>query len=112
MSSLPTLPLVLLLGAVTPSGLPMWLRLVPRNRFYGFRTRQTLASDETWYEANALAGRDLVVGGFAGALSAGLCWGLGFRDELILIACLLIPTSLATLHTMVVWRRRSPKGSL
>ena len=42
-------------------GLPMALRRVPRNRFYGFRTPATLADDRVWYPANARSGVDLVV---------------------------------------------------
>jgi len=33
--------------------LPLLFRKVPRNGFYGYRTRATLGSDFVWYEANA-----------------------------------------------------------
>jgi uncharacterized membrane protein len=35
---------------------PLILGLVPRNRFYGVRTRQTLGDDRIWYPANRLGG--------------------------------------------------------
>ena len=35
---------------------PLILRLVPPNRFYGVRTRKTLADDRIWYPANRLGG--------------------------------------------------------
>ncbi|MGE5109380.1 MAG: SdpI family protein [Acidobacteriaceae bacterium] len=41
--------------------LPLCLRLVPSNRFYGFRTRKTLSSPEIWYEANYKGGVGLIV---------------------------------------------------
>jgi len=41
--------------------LPLILALVPRNRFYGFRTQRTLADDSVWYKANRLAGVLLVI---------------------------------------------------
>jgi hypothetical protein len=41
-------------------GLPLLLRKVPRNSFYGFRTRAALESDERWYDINAYHGRQLV----------------------------------------------------
>jgi len=44
-------------------GVPMWLRKVPPNRVYGFRTPRTLSDREVWYEANAIAGRALFYGG-------------------------------------------------
>jgi uncharacterized membrane protein len=37
--------------------LPLVLRKIPRNGFYGYRTRATLGSDFVWYEANAYFGR-------------------------------------------------------
>ncbi|MGA9853808.1 MAG: SdpI family protein [Gammaproteobacteria bacterium] len=30
--------------------------LIPRNRFYGFRTQKTLTDGRTWYPANRFAG--------------------------------------------------------
>ena len=39
--------------------IPLMLEKVKRNRFYGFRLPKTLASDEVWYPANAMAGRAL-----------------------------------------------------
>ena len=52
---------------------PLWLRLVPMNRFYGLRLPSTMISDERWYDANAHAGKKLfewslaiIVGGMAG----------------------------------------------
>ena len=36
-----------------------------RTPFYGFRVRQTLADPAVWYEANAFAGRGMVVAGLA-----------------------------------------------
>ncbi len=43
------------------------LNLVPPNEFYGFRTRQTLASRELWFRANRFAGCALFL---ASAVSA------------------------------------------
>lgn len=37
--------------------LPLVFRKIPRNGFYGYRTRATLSSDFMWYEANAYFGR-------------------------------------------------------
>jgi len=36
--------------------LPLALRKIPRNRWYGYRTRASLGSDFVWYEANAYFG--------------------------------------------------------
>lgn len=42
-------------------GIPLWLRKVPPNRLYGFRTRRTLSDEAIWYRTNALLGRNLIV---------------------------------------------------
>jgi uncharacterized membrane protein len=41
--------------------LPLLLRLVPRNRIYGFRVPPTLADDSVWYDANALCARHMIL---------------------------------------------------
>ncbi len=41
--------------------LPLVLRLIPPNRFYGFRTRKTLSNADIWYEANYKGGVGLIV---------------------------------------------------
>ncbi|MFH1807277.1 MAG: SdpI family protein [Pseudomonadota bacterium] len=37
-------------------GLPLLLGLVPRNRIYGFRSRQAMADDRAWYRINRVGG--------------------------------------------------------
>ena len=41
---------------------PLVLGLIPRNRFYGVRTRKTLSEDRIWYAVNRLAAAVLMVG--------------------------------------------------
>jgi uncharacterized membrane protein len=41
-------------------GLPLARRLVRPNRWYGLRVPATFADEHVWYEANAVAGRDLM----------------------------------------------------
>lgn len=41
--------------------IPLVFKLVPPNRWYGFRTRKTLSSPEIWYPANVFAGYSLMV---------------------------------------------------
>ena len=57
-------------------GLPLVRRRIPRNRWYGFRVRKTLASDAVWYRANEVAGRDMVVAGAIVAIVALASMGL------------------------------------
>jgi hypothetical protein len=41
--------------------IPMILRWVPPNRLYGFRVLAALSDRLVWYDANALAGRHMLV---------------------------------------------------
>src|SRR5262249_45823741 len=41
-------------------GIPLVLRLVPPNRFYGFRTTTTYSSTDAWYQINFATGLALV----------------------------------------------------
>jgi hypothetical protein len=42
-------------------GWPMAARRVPPNRWYGLRVPATFADEKVWYEANAAAGRDMMI---------------------------------------------------
>src|SRR3954462_7822100 len=43
------------------SSIPLALGMVPRNRFYGFRTRRTLTDDATWLRVNRFAGVAIMI---------------------------------------------------
>lgn len=47
-------------GAMIGLSIPLILRMVPRNHFYGFRTAKTLSDDGIWYELNQGSGWDMV----------------------------------------------------
>jgi SdpI/YfhL protein family len=54
-------PLTIMLLAI-----PLILKKVPRNAFYGFRTALTMASDDTWYRANKISGMPYLPQVFSG----------------------------------------------
>ncbi len=56
---------------IATTALPLVLGWVPPNRLYGFRTPETLASEEAWYRGNQLMGCYMLVGQLAVALSLG-----------------------------------------
>ena len=58
---------LLLLSAVVliVFAVPLWMRMVPPNRFYGVRTRATLGDEQRWYAVNSNAGFDLFISGIA-----------------------------------------------
>ena len=49
---------------------PLAARKVPPNRWYGLRVPATFADETVWYDANAVAGRDMVVLGSVGTVIA------------------------------------------
>ena len=44
-------------------GVPLLLRLVPRNPLYGLRTPYTCSKDEAWYIQNAISGGAMILVG-------------------------------------------------
>ena len=56
-------------GVFVAMGIPCSLGLVPPNRLYGFRTRQTLEDPDVWYPTNRVAG---VWGIATGIVAAGV----------------------------------------
>ena len=67
---------------------PLTLRKVGPNSWYGFRTRRSLANLATWYEVNAHAGRGLIGAGLAiGILSLGLYFAGGIDGQKYAWAC-------------------------
>jgi uncharacterized membrane protein len=51
-------------------GIPLALRLVPPNRFYGFRTATSFSSLEAWYQINFATGLAMMAAGAAGGVLA------------------------------------------
>jgi uncharacterized membrane protein len=80
---------------------PLWMRMVPPNRFYGVRTHATLGDEQRWYAVNASTGFDLLVSGIvllAGILvieRLGATWPPAFRNlaSAALLVALLVRVS-------------------
>ncbi len=63
-------------GLVALFSVPLALRMVPMNRFYGIRTAKAFSSEDNWYAINAYGGKLLLVYGLL-VLAFGV-WGQGF----------------------------------
>jgi hypothetical protein len=105
------------------SAVPLMLRRVPPNRWYGIRFPATIGDQEVWYEVNARSGRDLFCFGavYLGVLLAlpALVPGLGFVARILLpvgILCAGAPIVLirAKLHAdrLLADRRRAGDAGL
>jgi uncharacterized membrane protein len=100
---------LLLLSAVllVLFAIPLWLRRVPPNRFYGVRTRATLSDEARWYEVNARSGLDLLVAGLVMLVgitmlgSVGARWPAELRDlaAAVLLIVLLAIVSVRAMRT-------------
>jgi len=69
-------------------GLPMWLGVIPPNRLYGYRTEQSLASADAWYELNQSAGFAMLATALALFVVVGFVWRFSNLDpKMKLAAC-------------------------
>ncbi len=100
----------LLLAALS---LPLWLRLVPMNSFYGVRLPSTFTSDKRWYEVNAVFGKHLFCWSLT-IIAAGIA---GFyqlprhQDAYSWAALTLILVGVAaSVVSTLVWMHRHPVG--
>jgi uncharacterized membrane protein len=102
--ALPTLAAASLLIMLV--SVPLMLEKIPKNSFYGFRTKLTMSgSDQAWYRTNRIAGIGLFIAGFISFVSsllvpqllsdphlaASLCTG-------IIVASILAATGIAYLQ--------------
>src|SRR6516165_8400041 len=62
-------------------GIPLILRVVPPNRFYGFRTPTSYSSADAWYQINFATGLALVVAGIVAGLLVLLLSQFAFKPE-------------------------------
>lgn len=80
--------------------IPMMLRKIPPNLWYGLRTVETSRDENVWYEANARSGRGGVILGLGIALLAFL----GLPPEVMVI--ILLAASLAWAWWSWLYARR------
>lgn len=83
--------------------LPLVFRKVPRNGFYGYRTRATLGSDFVWYEANAYFGWRFLIASAVTCIAAVFLYRSGALESGTYLrasfALLIAPVLLAALLT-------------
>ena len=85
--------------------LPMILRRVPPNGFYGLRVPATFKDEQVWYDANAAAGRDLLVLGMLVILFGLVPPLFGWSGESHGYAWSLLVGGGAVLMAVIGWRR-------
>lgn len=95
-------------------GIPLALRRVGMNYFYGFRFRASLRSDEAWFMINAYGGRQLIFWSAAMVLFGAGCFFLPaglFSDRVIAagigVGPCVICTLIVSVRTLLYARKRS-----
>ena len=91
-------------------GAPLARGWIARNRWAGFRVPKTLSNDRIWYEANRVAGRDLIIAGAVimttAVVSAFLAQQVpGFPLEKINKAVCFGALFIVVLHSFIALRR-------
>ena len=78
-------------GGLLLAGLsvPLILRKIPPNGWYGFRVRATIDNPQLWFKVNAHAGKRLLVLGLGTAIGAVILYYVSAQDvEKYALSCL------------------------
>jgi uncharacterized membrane protein len=92
-------------------GLPLFLRRVPPNPWYGCRTTRTLSDKKIWYEVNQVTGKGLILTGVLVIISSQVVFIFGRRLNsnyavIILLAVLVLSTAGMVLNSFRAVKRR------
>jgi uncharacterized membrane protein len=86
-------------------GLPLARRLVRPNRWYGLRVPATFADEHVWYEANAVAGRDLMaLGALLLIVALGVPRVVALPPAVYALTCTVVLVIGAAICTARGWR--------
>jgi uncharacterized membrane protein len=90
--------------------IPLIMRKVPPNSFYGCRTRKTLSDPKIWYEANHISGKDFCIAGLVVLVSSLAMFALGQNVDSdyavgTLLLILLLSVAAAAGHGLIIIRR-------
>lgn len=105
-------------GLMILISLPLARGTIKPNRFYGLRTRATLADERVWHEANRYAGRLMIRGGAVGMMIAVvLFFAPGMYDVYVpvvlgvLLLVVLALTGWSARHARMLERRLREEGA-
>ena len=81
---------------IAVASVPLALGVVPPNRFYGFRTRKTLADREVWFRANRFGGLAFLIAVGISAIVFLLRPEYGSGRSIVGLGIFLVPMTVAT----------------
>lgn len=99
-----TIVLLLACAIVATIGLPLMLKLIPPNPYYGYPARRMQSKPEHWVEVNVFAGRALVGAAAFAALVLMVYNGTWLRSGWAQLFAFLVPMAAAVGAT--VWFER------
>ena len=90
--------------------IPLIMRKVPPNSFYGCRTRKTLSDPKIWYEANHISGIDFCISGLIVLVCSLAMLVLGQNVDanhavVTLLIILLLSVGGAAWHGLIIIKR-------
>jgi uncharacterized membrane protein len=87
--------------------IPLMLKVVPPNKYYGLRTSRTLGSREVWFRANRFAGWALFVASGTSALTYVAAPEYASGRSLTGLVVFLAPVAVAIVASLLYARRTS-----
>ncbi len=89
-------------------GIPLFIRVVPPNPLYGFRTPRTISDAAIWYPVNRVTGAWMIMAGVLVGLAAIGAYRAGLDGAVaafINIAALIVGAAAMCVHGFIVLRR-------
>lgn len=84
---------------------PLALRKIPPNRWYGFRIPKTLKDENIWYDANAFFGRGLIYGSLVSVGAIFLLYAIALPEPDLFfklsLLMLVVPSGAAVIATLI-----------
>jgi len=87
--------------------IPLVLKWVPKNRWYGVRLKKSLKSDENWYAINSYGGKWMIAVGAVLAAIGALTLDIDIQQEWLLKALSFAPLLIVlAIIPIVIYSRR------
>ncbi len=87
--------------------IPLILKKIPPNYFYGVRTRRTLSDENLWYVVNHHFGKSFLIGGVCIFVAASALAAAGSKLDPAIIALILILVTIGSLAFAILRCRKT-----
>jgi uncharacterized membrane protein len=101
------IPLLIGAAIIALVSIPLIANAAPPNRYYGFRTRQTLSDERVWYRANRFAGWAMFIASIMSATVLALVPRESPSTSVHAVGILVVPVLIAAFASYLYLRRIS-----